>query len=49
MNELKKTELEEIKGGFSWTLAIGLSVVITFIIGVLEGYTNPKECNINTD
>lgn len=46
MKKLNSNELEKINGGFSWALAVGIAAVITFITGLLEGYSNPKECNI---
>ena len=46
--ELKTNELKETKGGAvainigSWA-AIGAA--ISFVIGVIDGFTNPKKCN----
>ena len=47
MQEIKKEKLEQIKGGSVitvWT-GIAISALIVFISGVIEGITNPKECN----
>jgi len=46
---MKKVNDEELKkvegGGFSWGIAAGIIAAVTFIIGVIEGYTNPSKCN----
>lgn len=43
--ELTKNELKQIKAGASagWIVA-GIIAGITFIIGVLDGYTRPFKC-----
>ena len=37
-------ELENIKGGFSVWMGIGIEAVVVFLSGVLEGITNPSKC-----
>jgi lactobin A/cerein 7B family class IIb bacteriocin len=44
--ELSKYELANIYGGgFKYGIAIGIGAVITFIIGVIDGYLRPLKCN----
>ena len=46
MRELKTEEMKEINGGVN-TVVLGgvISAVITFISGLLYGYSNPKKCS----
>lgn len=48
MKKLNELELKQINGGIGigW-LAAGLFVGISFISGILSGYTNPTPCNIS--
>ena len=42
---LDKEELEKVNGGSKY-LAVGIIVgIITFIIGVYDGYMRPLKCN----
>lgn len=45
MYSLTNKELKQIKGGFSggW-LAAGIIAGITFLAGVLDGFTRPFKC-----
>lgn len=46
MNKLTQEEMYEIKGGaVKWGLIAGIGAFASFIIGVIDGYTNPKKCN----
>lgn len=45
MIELKKEELMGIDGGFSIGTALLIGAGIVFIIGVIDGYIRPLECN----
>ena len=46
MKELTKKEMQKIEGGVSPTVIVtAVTAIITFIIGALEGYSNPKKCN----
>lgn len=48
MKELKEQELEKINGGFSYTIALTIGVIVTFVIGIFNGYVNEDEggvCN----
>ena len=41
---LKNNELLEIKGGISWT-AVGIGgAVVSFLIGLFDGYVRPLRC-----
>ncbi|MGM9878106.1 MAG: class IIb bacteriocin, lactobin A/cerein 7B family [Bacilli bacterium] len=43
---LVQSELVEIKGGAAkWVVGIGIGAIITFIIGVVDGYIRPISCN----
>ena len=43
---MSNTELLSIKGGISKTFVVGgVSVIISFLIGVLDGYLRPLSCN----
>ena len=47
MTKLSNDELESIKGsGISWSI-IGLAIsgIISFIIGVVDGFKRPLKCN----
>ncbi len=45
MLELTKKEMDEVSGGgISWGIASGIIAGIIFIIGLIDGYTNPKKC-----
>ena len=46
MKKVDDLELEKIQdGGFSWAIAASVVAAITFIVGVIEGHTNPIKCN----
>jgi len=45
MKKIEEKELKEIDGGFSWGIAAGIITAITFIVGIIDGYTNPIKCN----
>ncbi len=48
MKKLTKKEMENIKGGAASISAIGLgigiSVLISFLVGVISGIANPEPC-----
>ena len=46
MTELSKEELKCIEGGANW-LVIGAVTagIISFISGILSGYSNPTKCH----
>ena len=43
--KLSKEELLKIDGGVNWYLISGIGAIITYIIGIISGYTNPSGCN----
>ncbi len=46
--KLTNAELTQVSGGaFSLRTALlaGIAGLITFLIGVMDGYTNPQKCN----
>lgn len=45
MNNLNDKQLEKVNGGFNWGIAAVIATIGAFIIGVFNGYTNPKKCN----
>ena len=45
MKRVDDQKLKEINGGFSgWAIA-GISVLVTFIAGIIDGIARPKKCN----
>lgn len=46
MNKIDDKQLSKIQGGgFSWGVAAGIIAVVTFIVGIVDGYINPIKCN----
>lgn len=46
MEKLSDKELSKISaGGLSLGAALGIIAGITFLLGVFDGYVNPKKCN----
>lgn len=46
MKELKKEEMLNVDGGASALLVTTIvGAVITFVVSILHGYSNPKKCN----
>ena len=44
MKTLTQKELKEIKGGWSLAGFLGIGSLITFLIGVVDGYIRPLAC-----
>ena len=47
MKELTKNEMKNIKGGAAISgtvVGIGVSILIAFVVGVINGFTNPEPC-----
>ena len=45
MKELRKEEMKKVEGGTSPVVVSSIiGVVITFLIGVFHGYSNPESC-----
>lgn len=46
MREIKKDEMIRIEGGADPVLVTSIvGVIVTLVIGILHGYSNPKKCN----
>lgn len=46
MRRLKNEEMINIEGGADPVLVgTAIGAIVTFIIGILSGYSNPKKCN----
>lgn len=46
MDIVSNENLKEVKGGaINWTAAAGVGAFLSFIIGIIDGYINPKKCN----
>ncbi len=46
MQKMENNELMEIKGGaVNWGLMAGIGAAASFIIGIIDGWMNPKKCN----
>ena len=43
--KLTKEEMYQIDGGVSWTLISAIGAAITYIIGIISGYTNTSHCH----
>lgn len=44
MQRLSNSQLDNITGGNVW-IGLGVVALIIFLAGIIEGYTNPGECN----
>ncbi len=46
MSEINLQDLKDIKGGgiSIWT-GIGIGAIVTFLIGVIDGFVRPLKCN----
>lgn len=46
MKEINKNEMLLIEGGASSTAVIGIvAAIVSFALGIIEGYLKPKSCN----
>ncbi len=46
MIEINEEEAKEIKGGGISLVAVGaIYAAVTFVIGVIDGFTRPLKCN----
>ena len=43
--ELTNQEMLKVNGGGSWYIVAGIGAALTYIIGILSGFTNPSHCN----
>ncbi len=50
MLEVKESDLSKITGGgFSFGVAIGVGALVVFVIGLIDGYTNPIKCTVEKE
>lgn len=46
MKKLTNEEMYQINGGaVKWGVIAGIGAFASFIIGIIDGWTNPKKCN----
>ena len=46
MERISNEQMNEIKGGaINWGMLAGIGAIASFIIGVIDGWTNPRRCN----
>ena len=45
MQKLNDSELQKINGGFSGWAVAGISLLVTFVAGVIDGIARPKKCH----
>ncbi len=43
--ELKEEEMLKVNGGGTLEAVVTIGGVITLILGIISGYTNPSRCN----
>lgn len=43
--ELTEKQMCSVDGGISFGLIAGFAAALTFLVGVISGYTNPTRCN----
>lgn len=44
MKKIKETELKDIKGGMSGWAVAGISLLVTFVAGIVDGIARPRSC-----
>ena len=45
MKQIDENKQKQIKGGFSVWAFVGITALVAFLVGVIEGYTNPRICD----
>ncbi|MEE3342931.1 MAG: class IIb bacteriocin, lactobin A/cerein 7B family [Bacilli bacterium] len=46
MNKLNDKQIQSINGGaIKWGVIAGIGGLASFIIGMIDGWMNPKKCN----
>ncbi len=46
MKSISNEEMKAIEGGaVNWGVMAGLSAFASFLIGIVDGYINPRRCN----
>lgn len=44
--ELTNKEMYQVNGGaIHWGIVAGIGAILTYLIGVISGYTNPSKCS----
>ncbi len=45
MQEISQNEMKGIQGGaVNWSIVAGVSALVSFIAGVIDGFMNPIKC-----
>lgn len=46
MQTITNEEMKKINGGaINWGIMAGIGAFASFLIGIVDGWTNPKKCN----
>ena len=46
MKEIDSEQLKKVKGGgIHWGILAGFGAAASFVIGIIDGWINPKKCN----
>ena len=45
MRKLTPKEMKNIEGGVDWVKLTFTAGLISFMIGIIDGFINPKKCN----
>jgi len=45
MKKINDRELSTLNGGFSGWAVAGISILVTFVAGVIDGIARPKKCH----
>lgn len=45
IKRIEDSELKQITGGLSFLAGLGIAGGVVFLIGVIDGFVNPKKCN----
>ena len=46
MEQISNENMKQIAGGaVNWGLLAGIGAAASFLIGLIDGWTNPKRCN----
>ena len=46
MRKINNEEMKQINGGSrNWGILAGVGAAVSFFIGIIDGWTNPRKCN----
>ena len=46
MKKINNEEMKKVKGGaINWGMMAGIGAAVSFIMGIIDGWTNPRKCN----